>query len=366
MTTNSRFIIVVFLLLFSMEGMADCNSDYRTIMQYRAKADQEKKAGRYSAAERLYKRGARKLAALKYRCTTMSLKLLTAKEREFRQLAQSVKKSAPQVSSSAEDQAKHGRQKKSRKGKLLPVTPARTVRKKTRRHDARTGRRGIEKSAKSRRERRNSCLRKKLAHIVRIEQHGYRALQDQDIGLAIRQLTLAADLYDKESSVCRKVRARLAVIDRAKRIRMRLESIKNRYGNCDEKYATVQSLVRQADNDENSGEYELAQEGYIKAAQQLESMPPHCRRQNYLADIAKYRAKVQLFACKPYLNGMKFYNLAFNEMAKAEKKSATKHFREAALHFTHALQQCRHGGINRRLIQKLRKYSELSIRRMKR
>ncbi len=366
MTMNSRFIIVVFLLLFSIDGMADCNTDYRTIMQYRAKADQEKKAGRYGAAERLYKRGARKLAALKYRCTTMSLKLLTAKEREFRQLAQSVKKNTPQASANVDSHANQHKQKKGRKTKQLSLTASKNSKRAVRRHDVRTGRKSAGRTVKNKRERRNACLRKKLAHIVRIEKSGYRALQYEDIGLAIRQLTLAADLYDKESSNCKKVRSRLAVIDRAKRIRMRLEDIKNKYGNCDEKYATVQTLVRQADNDENSGEYELAQEGFIKAAQQLETMPSHCRKQNYLADIAKYKAKVQLFACKPYITGIKFYNQAFTEMAKAKKKAATKHFREAALHFTHALQQCHHGGINRRLLQKLRKYSELSVRRMAR
>lgn len=400
------------LLTYNTVIFADCNSDLKKVDAMKIAAATAEKARKYSEAQKIYKRGARKVAVMKYSCTRLSLTELSKRERYFRTSAKSIgcstflekgmsytdkaksasrarkyriaagfnksaieqynlaikscantliAKQASKMLAQARGISKTNLSASSKKVYLGTAKKGRTSTARKKPGYAKVATSSIDIGKK--RNRANKCFVKKLRHIIRIENDGARALKKGDIDSAANYLSIAADRYDKESAKCANVTERLGVMDRSKYLTQKVQFINQKYNRCGKGISEAQSLARQAVKEERLGDYQFAQETYTKLALIYDRIPKGCTKQSHIKDKKRFQVRAQLLACQHYISGIKQYNLAFQEMSSANREKASDYYTKAIKFFSAALNSCQYTEPNIKIVRKLKKYSMRSVSR---
>jgi len=453
-------LVFIILTYISAPAFSSCKSDLKKVAAFSKKAVAARNKGDAGKARYNYKRAARKLSAMKYTCSNISLLELAKKERHYRSLAASVsgssvsKASPPKVAvepirtKSKTNRAKSTVKVVKRCGAKLPrarqliaqgnkarrsrrnayyaaardilvkvkarcprtsvaaradkllvrvrivlrtrsTVPtsneppskkkdrsrATATRKSTRSVSSRSkrySRAATSKKSSTRTSRhlvgqharRNSCEVTKLTHIYTAEQQAYKALSNMQYVLAADRFIEAIHGYESNSHKCPTNKSKLAVLDRIDRLTKILRKLKQEHIHCAKRLEAVRDLSRTAYNDENSGEFELAQEGYVSTVKAYETMPQVCASRAHSRELNENRAKRDLLACSHYIEGIKEFNKGFNAISKAQNKRAVTAYRKAFASFNLATKNCSYNLTNRKILRKLKLYSTHSIKRL--
>jgi len=404
---RKHLIFSIILVIFSNVLYADCKSDLANLDVLKQKGLAAAKAGKYSLAQSIYKKGARKTSGLKFKCQTLSLPDLTKRERFFRTAARTVScgayldkgnelaakakavaRSKPHVASGLYKNAiaQYERAKTacpgtsvSRKADQMIASihkSAKPVAMKGKMSKRKAGSKAVSSpgpmatvsdikvNLSKKRNRKNKCFKEKLAHVVSIENSGMKAFKAGHIERAANHLSIAADMYDKDSVRCKSVSERLGVIDRSRYLKKQVSLINHKYNRCAKSISSAEKIARQAEKDEQAGDFQFAQESYVKAALLFDRIPKGCASPKHLGDKERYRMRAQLLSCKHYIDGIKEYNQAFREISQANRKKASEYYSRAVRYFDAALTGCHYTGTNVKVIMKLKNYSVKSISRL--
>ncbi len=454
---NLVALVFIILTYISAPAFSSCKSDLKKVAVLSKKAIAARNSGDANKARFNYKRAARRLSAMKYTCSKISLAELAKKERYYRKLAASVSgasvSKAPPPKTTVEtvrtkSNTSKVRSTKSRStvtatkrcGAKLPrarqlISQGNKARRRSRRnayyaaarelllkiktrcsgmsaatsankllvrigYGATEQTRKVEtrkktnrlrriatdnmappksrrKSPRSRKvsqknsrhiagqhARRNSCEVKKLPHIYTAEQQAYKALSNMQYVLAADRFIEAIQGYESNSHKCPTNKSKLAVLDRIDRLTKILRKLKQEHIHCAKRLEAVRDLSRTAYNDENSGEFELAQEGYVNTVKAYETMPQVCASRAHARELNENRAKRDLLACSHYVDGIKEFNKAFSAVSKAQNKRAVSAYSKASTSFSLAIKNCSYNSANRKILRKLKLYSTHSIKRL--
>ncbi len=372
-----KFLAVVgfVVLTFSaLTGYADCSAEIRQADQVGKNGIGLQKKNLWSEAEVQYKRAARQLANLKYRCDTDSLREISAKEKYYRALAKQAEcgealtkgtKLAETAKVAESKSAKHARTLSPEAleafNSVITNCPntalAAQAKKAMTIVKTNSAKASPEVQASKTLVKRNACFTRHLLVAVGIEEGADQALSGKRFNEAVSKYEEAATQYELNSNKCTVVKERLGVLDRVKTLRARVLELRAKYLSCDHKSASAKDYALQAYKDEQEGEYDLAQIGYRKAINEFRSLPPSCPSEDTAQSMKETEDKLSMLDCKPYTVGIKDYNLAFQAMEKIENSKAASHFAKAKESFDRALKECKPSANNHKLLSKLKAYS---------
>ena len=439
-------LIFIIMSVISTPVFSSCKSDLKKVAVFTKKAEYAKQQGNSNEARGHYKRAARKLSAMKYTCSEISLDELAKKERHYRALAtglssssnvtsaakpkvapqkpdcgtdiprarqlvsrggqakgrqskahyakartilNSIKRKCPRSKAASTannllariaaenkakgEQAQLNRKKTIKKASSKPVKSSQTRTSASRIQKPRKPR--VARSKKHRRQKgsritgrypgRKSCEINKLVHFYTAEQQAYSALKDLKYSLAADRFVDAIHGYENNSHKCLTAKAKLSVLDRAEHLKAVLNKLKREHIHCSRHLDEVRELAKLAYNDEHAGEFELAQEGYVKAVKAYESIPQVCASLTHSTELNENRAKRDLLACSHYIDGIKQYNKAFKAVSNARNRQAANAYQKAAASFDLALGNCKYNTVNNKVLRKLTLYSKRYITRLR-
>jgi len=393
-------ILLLLVLVYSTAVGATCKLDYEKVNAIAANAVIAQKKGNFIEAKGYFKKAARKLSGMKYRCNDISLKEMTGKERQYRLLANytdcgSLLKNA-QAMVIKSQQPRLGRKQQSlykdnalafyntvlercpnsqydkyatKKIQLLENKRA-YVKSKPKPKLKTSARTNIKPESlvrkylpRKNRVRIGSCFYRHLRPAIALENKGNKAFYRKKYSDAVVFYKVAADQYISKSQQCKKAKERVAALDKAKTLRSKMIKIKTDYLGCERKISGVRGVRDRAYIDEQASEFDLAQEGYKEAYTSYLALPKACSAGKFRREMQSSQNKSRLLACPQYIVGIKSYNLAFNAMSKAKRKVAAKFYRKAAKSFGVALARCGFKGENFKMLNKLQTVSSLKANR---
>lgn len=257
---------------------------------------------------------------------------------------------------------------------VKPVPPQNTTASRPQKQRKNAGVRYKKKTPRKRQKRtrisgrypgRKSCEINKLVHFYTAEQQAYKAVKELKYALAADRFVDAIHGYENNSHKCSTAKAKLSVLDRAERLKAVLDKLKREHIHCSRHLNEVREMSKIAYNDENAGEFELAQEAYVKAVKAYESIPQVCASVTHAKELNENRAKRDLLACSHYVDGIKQYNIAFKAVSNARNKQAANAYQKAAAAFDLALGNCKYNSVNIKVLRKLSLYSKRYTTRLR-
>ncbi len=384
------------MLLFVCAGnlWANCKSDYVKVNSFAVNAANAQKKGQYDVAKKLFRKAARKLSAMKYRCSSISLKEMSTKERKYRiyarytgcgKLIQQAQSNIIKIKAGANKKqaaslvrlainnynsviakCPNSQYQKYAQIKLASIGGGKFKNNSKATINRNSGREVSRKTNrfKSVRIRRGRCYYQYLRQVAKIEMKANIAFKNKLYGDAVKHYNNAAEMYISESQKCKNAKDRLSALDRAKLLRLRVVAIKSKYVNCTAKADAAKKLREEAFGDEQSGDYDLAHDGYMNALRAYLSIPKACSPEQYTHLRKESRDRAKLLSCNSYVEGIISYNQAFSAMSKADKREAALEYGKAARYFDSAVSKCGFVAANFKLLNKLINASKLKAKRL--
>lgn len=364
-------------------SLADCKVDYEKAMSIADRAIKNQKKGQFEQAERYYKSAARKLRAMKYRCSQLNLDELRKNARKFQLLAR---------------QSNCGRQLQDAELLLQKIKAAQSQKKKSAKYQAQAKKiyndvikqcegstyvglaqkqlewiaslaqkKVVKKPARqvnTRRKSVNRCIKKHLAHVVTMEKDGDRAFRQKQYELAIKYYSAAAKLYVDESQQCSRSKDKIFALDKSKVLSARVDTIKSEHINCDGKVEKANLSIKRARQDEKLGDFDLARYGFMKAHEAFVALPDVCTPSRYTDAADKSLNRAKLLGCEHYVTGIKAYRSAAKAMGQAQHSVAGKHYGSAEKAFDSALKTCNFTAENQKLVEQMKATSAANFKRL--